>query len=133
MNAEIIPKENIESLDKLPATPCLVSEGLDILTSTKYRLCIDKTLVENSCEDFKTAFSCLFASYYIFNCRYPKQSEKTLKFIQRYIFGINPTVDNGGSRVLSNTKKGRSVHPAVLKFNQSLVEFLNVVLEEDSI
>lgn len=55
-------------------------------------------------ETFIEAFKVLFATFMIFNIKYPKQISLTLELIQRYFFKINPSSPSG-NRMSTNTSK----------------------------
>ena len=119
---ENLVKEIIEADENLPLTPCLVCKGTDKLSTLKFRLCVDKNVLDFYYEDFKDAFSCLFASYFILGLQYPHACSKTLEFLQSFIFGLN-TGDDKGSKVALNKRKSGSSYPIVLKFHDELVSF----------
>lgn len=41
-----------------------------------------------TCESLAEAVALLIASYFIFNCKYPKSSVKTMTFIENFVFDI---------------------------------------------
>ncbi|XP_015120974.1 uncharacterized protein LOC107043837 [Diachasma alloeum] len=75
--------------------------------------------VANILEGFLLTFLC----YFIFGCKYPKELQCTLEFVQRVIMLINPLE---GSKRKSKKRKQTSYEPKVLKLIKMLKEINTV-------
>jgi hypothetical protein len=112
--------QQINADETIPLTPCLICEGTDILSSTQFRLSLDKKIMEFVLMSFKDALICFFASYFNFNYKYPKQNAVTMEFLEGFIFGLTAEIQ---SKNTQNKKKGRKHHPQVLQLNKALSDF----------
>ncbi|KAG8170705.1 hypothetical protein JTE90_008092, partial [Oedothorax gibbosus] len=115
--------KDVESLNILPATPCLVI--CDNEHSHKsYMVAVDKKVVNETTPTFERAFYMLFASFFVFNIEYTETACSTLEFVQRCFLNINP--DKGTKRGSKNPKKKTKtsiMDPKVLTLTQKLGAF----------
>ena len=73
-------------------TPVLVTIG-DTLNPTKLSVVVDKVVVtefdgENTKEALSLGLSCLMASYFVYNIKYPSKLRNTLKFLEQFVFQL---------------------------------------------
>ncbi|XP_047136099.1 uncharacterized protein LOC105849459 isoform X3 [Hydra vulgaris] len=73
------------TLDPIYPTPALKIEG-DVINPTRISLVVDGLTLSNSVPDVTCGLGLVICSYYIFDIAYPKKLQKTLSFLEHYVF-----------------------------------------------
>nr|XP_047128123.1 uncharacterized protein LOC124808949 isoform X2 [Hydra vulgaris] len=73
------------ALDPIYPTPALKIEG-DAINPTRISLVVDGLTLSNSVPDVTCGLGLVICSYYIFDIAYPKKLQKTLSFLEHYVF-----------------------------------------------
>ncbi|XP_049514277.1 uncharacterized protein LOC125941313 [Dermacentor silvarum] len=105
----------VGELGHLPSTPTIVVLG-SIFKQQCY-VAVEQQLLFTENVDFVEATCLLFLAYYVFNMSYADGAAKTLEFLQRQIFDINPSK---GSRCQGAKKSRTNVDTKVLRLAQKL-------------
>ncbi|XP_065639832.1 uncharacterized protein LOC100198372 isoform X4 [Hydra vulgaris] len=74
-----------EKVDPIYPTPALKIEG-DAINPTRISLVVDGLTLSNSVPDVTCGLGLVICSYYIFDIAYPKKLQKTLSFLEHYVF-----------------------------------------------
>ncbi|XP_065680401.1 uncharacterized protein LOC124806316 [Hydra vulgaris] len=72
------------TLDPIYPTPALKIE--DAINPTRISLVVDGLTLSNSVPDVTCGLGLVICSYYIFDIAYPKKLQKTLSFLEHYVF-----------------------------------------------
>ncbi|XP_065667203.1 uncharacterized protein LOC105845102 isoform X4 [Hydra vulgaris] len=76
------------TLDPIYPTPALKIEG-DAINPTRISLVVDGVTISNSVPDITCGLGLVICSYFIFDIAYPKKLQKTLSFLEHYVFERN--------------------------------------------
>ncbi|XP_065654396.1 uncharacterized protein LOC136080976 [Hydra vulgaris] len=76
------------TLDPIYPTPALKIEG-DAINPTRISLVVDGVTISNSVPDITCNLGLVICSYFIFDIAYPKKLQKTLSFLEHYVFERN--------------------------------------------
>ncbi len=72
---------------KLPATATITYEQERVTPSTTFNIYVENELV-GTWPTLLKAFAGLLATYYVFDLAYPRQSVKTLTFLQKFVANL---------------------------------------------
>ncbi|XP_034253373.1 uncharacterized protein LOC117652516 [Thrips palmi] len=92
---ETVTLEVLNSTHTAPQYPSLTAPGKDgcIFKAKKFFLGVDSEF-HYSFPNFERAACCVFMMYFVFNLDYAPESQISLEFLQRYIFGMDPPQGN---------------------------------------
>ncbi|XP_015122586.1 uncharacterized protein LOC107045011 [Diachasma alloeum] len=114
-----------EIIGKVPnAAPTLIIRGTSLYDETASCSVLLEKAFEIKVGNILDGFLLTFLCYFIFGCKYPKELQCTLEFIQRFIILINPPE---GSKRKCKKRKQTSYNPKVLKLINILNEALSAI------
>ncbi|KAL7848176.1 hypothetical protein AOLI_G00228940 [Acnodon oligacanthus] len=109
---------DIERKFTLPTSPRFILLGNQPMTNCQWMISIEGHVVcEGTQPTFASGLAALFAVFYVFNLQYQDEASKTLEFIQRRFFSINPERRSKTTHGKVVSKRIRKAHHQKTKKN----------------